>query len=129
MKTMKTQLLGLSAAALFLAAASASAASIASDSRQYADRIEAKAEALLRAAGIDPQTASVSVRADVRPDGHLTTVRVLRTSGSPDIDRAVAEVLRKALVADAPVGLLDGAVTLNLGQGVGAQAQAQAQPR
>jgi TonB family protein len=124
MKTMKTQLLGLSAAALLLAAASPSAAT-PSESRLYADRIEAKAEALLRASGIDLQGPAVSVRAEVRPDGRLTDVRVVRTSGSPDLDRAVAEVLRKALVADAPVGLLDGAVTLNVGQGVGLQAKAR----
>ena len=66
------------------------------------------------------------MRATVSPDGHLTGLKVLRSSGSPDTDSAVAAV-QKVLVAHAPVGLLDGAVTLSVGQGVGLQAQAQAE--
>ncbi|HEX2818473.1 MAG TPA: TonB family protein [Phenylobacterium sp.] len=122
---MKTQILALSAAALLLAASAAAAAP--SESQQYAAFVDAKAESLLRATGIDPQGQPVSVRATVSPDGHLTGLKVLRSSGSPDTDRAVAAVLQKVLVAHAPVGLLDGAVTLSVGQGVGLQAQAQAE--
>jgi TonB family protein len=123
MKAMKTQILALSAAALMLAATAAAAAP--AESEQYANRVLPKAESLLSAAGIGGQNQPVSVRANVSPDGHVTGLRVLRSSGSPDTDRAVAGVLRKVLAADAPVGLLDGAVTLNVGQGVGLQAQAR----
>ena len=119
---MKTQILALSAAALLLAATAAAAAP--AESEQYANRLLPKAESLLSAAGIGPQNQPVSVRATVSPDGHVTGLRVLRSSGSPDTDRAVVSVLRKVLVTDAPVGLLDGAVTLNVGQGIGLQAQA-----
>jgi TonB family protein len=123
MKAMKTQILALSAAALMLAATAAAATPAESD--QYAaNRLLPKAESLLSAAGIGAQNQPVSVRATVSPDGHVTGLQVLRSSGSPDTDRAVAGVLRKVLAADAPVGLLDGAVTLNVGQGVGLQAQA-----
>lgn len=121
---MKTQLLALSAAALLLAA-TAAAATESSESRQYASRIEPKVERLLRAAGIGAEAQPVSVRATVRPDGQVTGVQVLRSSGSPQTDRAVAAILRKVLVADAPVGLLDGAVTLNVGQGAVVQAAAR----
>jgi TonB family protein len=122
MKTMKTQILALSAAAFLLAAAAAAAPA---ESEHYADRLLPKAESLLSAAGIGPQVQPVSVRATVSPDGHLTGLTVLRSSGSPETDHAVASVLRKVLVTDAPIGLLDGAVTLNVGQGVGLQAQAR----
>jgi TonB family protein len=122
MKAMTTQILALSAAALMLAATAAAATPAEPD--QYANRLLPKAESLLGAAGIGAQNQPVSVRATVSPDGHVTGLRVLRSSGSPDTDRAVAGVLRKILAADAPVGLLDGAVTLNVGQGIGLQAQA-----
>jgi TonB family protein len=123
MKTMKTQILALSAAALLLAATTAAA--VPAESEQYANRLLPKAESLLSAAGIGPQIQPVSVRATISPDGQLTGLKVLRSSGSPETDRAVASVLRKVLVTDAPIGLLDGAVTLNVGQGVGLQAQAR----
>jgi TonB family protein len=120
MKTMKAQLLMLSAAGLLFAGPASHAA--LPESQQYASRANAKAEALLRAAGIGSQAQPISVRASVSPSGHVTAVRVTRTSGSPETDRAVADVLRKVLVADAPVGLLNGAVTLNVGQGAIVQA-------
>jgi TonB family protein len=120
MKTMKAQLLMLSAAGLLFGASASHAA--LPESQQYASRANARAEVLLRAAGIDDQAQPVSVRASVSPDGHVTGLRVTRTSGSPDTDRAVAEVLRKVLLSDAPVGLLNGAVTLNVGQGALIQA-------
>jgi TonB family protein len=122
-KTMKTSLLLAGVSALLFAASASHAAP--SESDQYAQRANAKAEALLRAAGVDTATHAVSVRAKVSPDGHLTSVHVIRTSGSPEVDRAVAAVLRKIVLADAPVGLLDGAVTLNVGSGPVVQADAR----
>jgi TonB family protein len=121
---MKTQLPGLSAAALLLAASASAFAAPLSESQQYLQHLQPKADALLRAAGIGPQTQAVSVRAKVAPDGKLAGIEVVRTSGSPDVDRAVAEVLRRLIVTNAPLGLLDGAVTLNVGQGAAAPAEA-----
>jgi len=112
---MKAQLLMLSAAGLLFAASSSHAA--VAESQRYAERANAKAELLLRAAGIDSEAQAVSVQARVNLDGHLTGLRVIRSSGSPATDKAVAQVLRKIVVADAPIGLLDGAVTLNVGRG------------
>ena len=117
---MKNQILALSAAAFLLAASAAAATP--SESQRYADFARPKADRLLQAAGIGPQSQPVSVRASIAPDGHVTELRVLRSSGSPDTDRAVAKVLRKVLVSAPPLGFLDGAVTLNVGQGVGLQA-------
>jgi outer membrane biosynthesis protein TonB len=116
MKTMKTQLLALSAAALLLAATVAAADPI-SESSHYASRVEPKVERLLRDAGIGPETPPVSVRATVAPDGHLTGLTIVRSSGSPQTDGAVSRILRQVLVSQAPVGLFDGAVTLNVGTG------------
>ena len=62
---MKTQILALSAAALMLAATAAAATP--AESEQYANRLLPKAESLLSAAGIGPQTQPVSVRATVSP--------------------------------------------------------------
>nr|MEA2798601.1 hypothetical protein [Phenylobacterium sp.] len=122
---MKAQLLMLSAAGLLFAASASASHAALPESQQYASRANARAEVLLRAAGIDDQVQPVSVRASVSPDGHLTGLRVTRTSGSRETDRAVAEVLRKILMADAPIGLLDGAVTLNVGQGATIEADAR----
>ncbi|HZZ31731.1 MAG TPA: TonB family protein [Phenylobacterium sp.] len=116
---MKTQLPGLTAAALLLAvsAAAPAFASAASPwlSQAYSDRVQSQADALLQAAGIDGQGPPVTVRAKINPDGHPADLQILQTSGSPERDEAVANVLRKVLVNDAPVGLLDGAVTLKVG--------------
>lgn len=111
---MKSQFLVLSAAAFLMAAPAANAA--LSESQIYANRIQPRVDRLLRDAGIGPQAQPVSVRATVALDGHVTGVQVLRSSGSRDTDRAIATVLRNVVAADAPVGLLDGAVTLNLAQ-------------
>jgi TonB family protein len=119
---MKTQLLVLSAAGLLFAANHVQAAP--ADSEQFAARAATKADSLLIAAGVDPKAQSVAVRASVSPDGRLSGVRVVRSSGSRDTDHAVATVLKKILVADPPVGLVDGAVTLNLGDARTGQATA-----
>ncbi len=119
---MKASLLLIGAVAL-LAAGSASAARPAdSYSQQYAERANARAASLLQVAGVDAEAATVSVRAKVSPDGNVTGLQVTRSSGSADTDRAVAGVLRKILLTDAPLGLLNGAVTLNVGHGAMIQA-------
>jgi len=111
---MKTSLLLAGVSAILFAATASHAAP--SESDLYAQRANAKAEKLLHAAGVDTHNQAVSVRASVAPDGRLMGLQVIRTSGSPDVDRAVAAVLRKVILTDAPTGLLDGAVTLNVGR-------------
>jgi len=119
---MKASILLLSTVGL-LAAGSASAAHPAdAESQHYAERANAKAASLLQSAGVDAEAATVSVRAKVSTDGNVTGVQVMRSSGSADTDRAVAGVLRKILVSDAPLGLMNGAVTLNVGHGAMLQA-------
>ena len=119
---MKASILLLAATAL-LAAGSASAARPAdTESQQFATRANAKAVSLLQVAGVDAEAATVSVRAKVSADGNVTGLQVMRSSGSADTDRAVTRVLRKLLVSDAPLGLMNGAVTLNVGHGATIQA-------
>ena len=122
---MKSHLLALSSAALLFTGSVSAAAAAPSESLQYANRVQPRAESLLLAARIDPQGPPVSVRARVGADGHLTGLEVLRSSGSRDTDRAVKTVLRKVVTGDPPIGLLNGAVTLNVGQGARLEAQAR----
>ena len=109
----------LSAAGLLLAASAAPLAAHATPSEQLAlpAQVQTKADRMLSAVGIDSASRPVSVRATVAPDGHVTGVAVLQSSGSPDLDRKVTTVLQRILLANPPLGLLDGAVTLNVGGG------------
>ncbi|MFL5297623.1 MAG: TonB C-terminal domain-containing protein [Phenylobacterium sp.] len=110
---MKAQLLMLSAAGLLFAAQPSHAAP--SEVQQYAERAHAQADALLAAARVNLSAAGVSVRATVAADGRLRGLQVVRSSGSRDTDAVVETALRKLVVADPPVGLIGGAVTLNVG--------------
>ncbi|HEX4709100.1 TonB C-terminal domain-containing protein [Phenylobacterium sp.] len=120
---MKTSLLLAGVSALLFGATTSHAAP--SDTERYEQRANARAQAMLHAAGIDTHAQAISVRANVSPDGRLTRLQVVRTSGSPDVDRAVARVLQKIVLTDSPVGLRDGAVTLNVGQELVASADAR----
>src|SRR5258708_24358211 len=108
---MKTQACWLSVAGLFFAAGASHAAQ-PSELQRYADRAQAQAQKLL--GGLDVKTGSVSVRATVNPDGHLSGIQVMRSSGSRSVDLAAETVLRKIVVADPPLGLTDGAVVLKV---------------
>lgn len=123
---MQTRIFLLSAAALFLATSAASAAT--SELQRYADQAEAKADALLRGTGLDFKTRPVSVRASVDPDGRLNRLRVVRSSGSREVDYAVAQVLRKVVETHPLTGLSDGAVTLNVGGGAIVQGENLLEP-
>lgn len=116
---MKTPLLMLAAAGLLFAGSASAAASRPADAetQQFAEHANARAAALLSAGGVDFSAPAVSVRARVRTDGTVSGLEIVRTSGSPQTDRVVAGVLRKILISDAPVGLLNATVTLNVGQG------------
>ena len=119
---MKLNLIMLSAAFVFAASASHAAPS---ETERYADWAQARSAPLLRAAGVDTDARSVSVRASVSLGGKITGVRVLRSSGSSDTDAAVVAVLRQIIWSRPPAGLLDGAVTLNVGKDAIVQAQAR----
>jgi len=110
---MNMQTLAATAAVMLFAAQVAHAAP--SETQIYTDQAQARAHRLLAATGIDFNATSISVRAMVDPDGRLNRIEVLRSSGSPATDRAVETVLKRLVVADPPVGLADGAVTLNVG--------------
>lgn len=107
---MKAQFLKAGVAGLLLASATSFAT--ASELQPVAPGTKAEAARLLAAAGVDAQ---VSVRARIDPEGKVTAVRVLRSSGSPRTDRTVEAVLKRVIRADPPLGLTDGAVTLNVG--------------
>jgi len=115
MKTTLLILVILGAAGLLFAAPASHAAP--SDLQRYADRAWATARTLLPATGLDFRTQHVSVRASVDEDGHVNSIRVVRSSGSPQTDRAVEAVLRKIVLAEALIGLTGAAVTLNAGIG------------
>ncbi|MGZ6040534.1 MAG: hypothetical protein ACXWKR_17830 [Phenylobacterium sp.] len=116
---MKSKLLLLAAAGLLIAGPASAAGRADAETQAYTARANARAAALLSAAGLDSPAAPVSVRAKVDADGFLTRLEVLRTSGSAQTDSAVARVLRRILISDAPVGLLNATVTLNVGRGGG----------
>jgi len=113
MKTTLLILVILGAAGLLFAAPASHAAP--SDLQRYADRAGARAQTLLAAPGLDFRAQHVSVSASVDEDGHLSSIRVVRSSGSPQTDRAVEAVLRKIVIAEALIGLTGAAVTLNAG--------------
>jgi TonB family protein len=119
---MRVSILLLSVAGLLVAGSASAAHPADAESQRYAERANARAASLLQSAGVDAEAATVSVRAKVSADGNVTGVQVMRSSGSADTDRAVAGVLRKILVSDAPLGLMNGAVTLNVGHGAMLQA-------
>lgn len=95
----------------------------AMDLQQYLQRAQARADVLLQAHGIDPSAQAVAVRATVSSDGSLTSLQLLRSSGSEGVDRMVGHVLRKVVLADAPIGLMGGSVTLSLGPAPDRQAR------
>ena len=109
---MKAQLLMLSAAGLLLAASASHAAPAYPD--RYAQWAQTKADALLRARHVDMTATSASVRATVSPDGKRTGTHVSRSSGSAETDAAVTSILRSIVFSRPPLGLVNGAVTLNV---------------
>jgi hypothetical protein len=109
---MKTRLFALSATATLFAAAIAAAAP--SELQQYQDHANARAQLLLRHTGVYLGDQSVSVKAEVAPDGRLSGIEVVHSSGSRQTDLAVKRVLEKIVVSDPPLGLTDGAVLLKV---------------
>ncbi|MGZ6040532.1 MAG: hypothetical protein ACXWKR_17820, partial [Phenylobacterium sp.] len=114
---MKPQVFALSAVGMLFAVSASSSAP--SEAQQYARRAYAKAKVLLRAAGLGASATAASVYARVDRGGALVGVRVMRSSGSPDIDQALKVVLRRILAIYPPSGLTDGAVMLRIGRDPG----------
>jgi outer membrane biosynthesis protein TonB len=102
----------IAGAALLLAATAVQAAP--SESERYARWATARAGQLLHDHGLETRAQGASVRATVDPEGVMTGVSVLRNSGSPADDDAVAEVLKRVIRERPPAGLKRGAVTLNV---------------
>ena len=85
------------------------------DLQDYLGRARARAKVLLQAHRVDVRAHPVAVRATVGAGGGLARLQMLRSCGAPSVDRMVGHVLRKVLLADAPVGLAGGSITLSLG--------------
>lgn len=110
---MKADWMSLGLALLMLAAATSFA--VAGELQPTPRQAQVQADRLLADAGVDATAQPVSVRARIAPDGKVTGVQVLKSSGSRTTDWAVEAVLRRVVLAHPPLGLSDGAVTLNVG--------------
>lgn len=112
---MKAQLLVLSAVGLLLAAAPLSPvqASPASGAR-YAAATTADAEARLAERSVDLAGQSLSVRVGIGSD-RLNSVRVVKSSGSPELDSQAVAALRNLRTELAPVELVGREMTFTLG--------------
>jgi len=109
----KPQVFALSAVGMLFAVSATSSAP--REAQQYARRAYSRAKVLLRAAGLGASAQPASVRARVDQSGSLIGLSMLRSSGCPDIDRALKTVLKRILAIDPPSRLRNGAVTLNIG--------------
>ena len=83
--------------------------------KRFLKQTQAKAQRLLRAAGLDLAAYTIVVRATVDGDGAVTGVQVARSSGAPGVDDLVEAVLRNILRSSAATRLMAGVITLRLG--------------
>ena len=113
---MKAQLLVLSAVGLLLAAAplSPAQANPASGAR-YVAATTADAEARLAERSVDLAGQSLSVRVGIGAD-RLSSVRVVKSSGSPDLDSRAVAALRNLRTDVAPAELVGREMTITLGE-------------
>lgn len=119
---MKTPILGLAAAALALAAGTASATD--SQLQGFLADAQATAASQLANAGVDLSGQKVRVTAHVNA-GELSNVRVVTSSGSRDVDYKVERALRRVRLAYVPTQLVGDELTLALGQPPLVQAKAR----
>ncbi len=110
---MKAQFLKAGVAGLLLASATSFAT--ASELQPVSRRTVARGRPAARRGRRRRPGPAVSVRAAIDLDGQVTAINVLRSSGSPQTDRVIEAVLKRLIRADPPLGLSDGAVTLNVG--------------
>jgi TonB family protein len=120
---MKTHLLGLTAAALLVAAGTASAAD--SQLQAFFADAQAKATSQLAHAGVDLAGQGVRVKAHVDSEGELSNVHVVSSTASRDVDYNVETALRRVRLAYVPPQLIGSDVTLALGQAPLVQAKAR----
>jgi TonB family protein len=110
---MNTRLLGLGA--LAVAAASLQAAHAAPLTDLYLQRLDAAAEERLDASGVALNGATVAIKGHVGGDGRLSAGRIVRSSGSRDLDDAARQALRGLRIGGPPTELAGRTVTLTLG--------------
>ena len=120
---MKTPILGLTAAALLLAAGTASAAN--SELQSFLADAQAKASAQLVRAGVDLSGQGVRVKAHVGAEGELSNLRVVSSTASRDVDYSVETALKHVRLAYVPPQLIGSDLTLALGQPPLVQAKAR----
>lgn len=109
---MKTSILALSAAALLAASAAQAAPSAA---QRFAAAAETAAETRLADAGVDLVGQPLTVKASVGGDGRLSSFKVLKSSGSRDVDDQATKALRLLKLADVPAEAVGRKITLVLG--------------
>ena len=106
---MKVLPLMLSAAALMAFGGAAQGST--RDVRDYLQRAEDAAAARVAAAGVDVGEG-LDVKARVDADGRLTAVRVVKSTGSLEIDQQAVKALKQFRVAGPPNALLGADVTI-----------------
>ncbi len=111
---MKAQLLLLSAAALLLAAPLPGALAAPADVQTYVASATADAGERLVARDVDLGERTVAVRGRVQAD-RLSGVRIVRSSGSAELDDQVVAALKNLRTDAAPVDLAGREITLTLG--------------
>jgi TonB family protein len=121
-KTMKAQLLMLSAAGLLLA--SAAQAAPPADVQQFLDSAHRAAVVRLEKAGVALAGRPLAVRATVDGAGRFNGLHVVRSSGSSDTDAQATAALRRMAVDGAPYALAGRDVTLTFGDAPIIQAKA-----
>lgn len=106
---MKSRVLLLSAAALVAIGATAHAAP--RDVRSYLDRAGVAAAKQVAQAGVDVGPG-LDVKARVNSDGRLSSLRVVKSSGSLETDQRAVAALRRLKVSAPPNALLGADITV-----------------
>lgn len=117
---MSTKLVVLAAASLLLSAEGVRAAPAAAY-KLYVAGVAAQAEARLADAAVDLPTPTVQVRGVLR-DNQFDNVRLVRSTGDLNADRAIQQALRRLKVDPTPADLAGREVVLTLGDTPAVQA-------
>lgn len=113
---MKVQIIALGAALLL--AASAHAAVQPPEVQRFLDAAHDQAAARLQAAGVVVGSEGLAIRAHVDGLGQLTSVQVVKSSGSLETDARAKAVLRNLSTPMAPAALSGREVTLSFGEAI-----------
>lgn len=108
---MKARVLLLSAAALLAFGATAHAAP--REVRNYLDRAGAAAAKQVAQAGVDVGPG-LDVKAQVNSDGRLSGLRIVKSSGSLEIDQKAVAALKRLKVSAPPNTLLGADITVTV---------------